>query len=289
MKTPLAFLAGAGVGALAMWLAMPKASQPAAESAGRQTAGHESRQGGAPASELEALPSKTRRPASAAEKADDEGATVLDESNMKPAEMRQILQAMAKEAAEKKTRRLDERMATLKSRLNLDDATAAKVRALLENSAEEEDRVVEAAGGLVWTDPADSGKPALNRAAMDESILKLLAPEQAVAYKEFAAEQKENRIEVVTAREMTRLQENLTLTPGQKDKVYQALNEIAAREEQDAKQSADLDPAELKARRQVRLDALRPLLTPEQFAIASRQVLVGFPDADEAREPDGKE
>ncbi len=160
---------------------------------------------------------------------------------------------------------------------------------MLENSAEEEDRVVEAAGGLLWTDPVDSGKPRPKPRRDGRIHSQAPAPEQAVAYKEFAAEQKENRIEVVTAREMTRLQENLTLTPGQKDKVYQALNEIAAREEQDAKQSADLDPAELKARRQVRLDALRPLLTPEQFAIASRQVLVGFPDADETPEPDGKE
>lgn len=285
MKTPLAFLAGAGVGALAMWLAMPKAttSPSGPERRGQETAHQEGRKGGSPTrDDGGALPSKTKRPVATA---DDEEAKILDEDDEDSPEMRGIRESMAKELAARKARRLDERVAALKDRLNLDDATAAKVRAALASGEEEEDRVMEAVEGK---DPApvEPGEPTRKREALDESITKLLSPNQATAYKEFAAEQKENRIEVATGREMTRLQANLTLTPDQKDKVYQALNEIAAKEEEDGRQAMDLAPKEMKARQQARLDALRPLLTPGQFeeyerrSTASLRILGGEPGED---------
>lgn len=285
MKTPLAFLAGAGVGALAMWLALPKATTPAnPEQARQETARQEPRKGGGPAADGgAALPAKTKRPTSAV--GDDEGAKILDEDDEDSPEMRGIRAAMAKELAERKGRRLDERVAALKTRLNLDDATAAKVRALLASGDEEEDRVMEAVDGTENTAPVEPGEPARKRAALDESIAKLLNPDQAAAYKDFSAEQQENRIEVATGREMTRLQANLTLTPDQKDKVYQALNGIAAKEEEDGRQAMGLDPAEMKARQQARLDALRPLLTPGQFqeyerrSMTSLRMMGGLPDA----------
>ncbi len=281
MKTPLAFLAGAGVGALAMWLALPKATTSSPGRSGQETAQQEGRKGGSPADGAGgALPSKTKRHAATT---DDEGAKVLDEDDENSPEMRGIRAAMAKELAERKGRRLDERVAVLKGRLNLDEATAAKVRSSLASGDEEEDRVMDAVDGK---DPApvEAGEPARKRAALDESISKLLNPEQATAYKEFSAEQKENRIEVATGREMTRLQANLTLTPDQKDKVYQALNDIAAKEEEDGRQMTDLAPKEMKARQQARLDALRPLLAPGQFeeyerrSAASLRVLGGVED-----------
>lgn len=284
MKIPLAFLAGAGVGALAMWLAMPKVASPAGPPpVPGETTRQDVRQNKATGDEGNAAPSKTRRPL-----AEDSGAKILDEDDMDSPEMREIRESMAKELAERKARRLDERMATLKTRLGLDDATAAKVRALLESSRdEEEDRVLEAAGGLQWSEPIEPGEPARKRLAMDQAITQLLNPAQAAAYGEFAAEQKENRIEVATGREMTRLQANLTLTPDQKDKVYQALNEIAAKEEEDGRQAADLDEKEMQSRQQTRLDALRALLSPEQFAeyerrsMAALRMLGELPEAGE--------
>jgi hypothetical protein len=287
MKTPLAFLAGAGVGALAMWLALPKAATPPTpEQARQETARQDARKGDSPGTGEGGMPAKTRRPSAAAE---DDDSKILDEDDMDSPEMRGIREAMAKELAERKGRRLDERVAALKSRLNLDDATAAKVRALLEGSEEEEDRVMDALEGTERSAPIEPGELTRKRAALDESIAKILNPTQATAYKEFAAEQKENRIEVATGREMSRLQSALTLTPDQKDKVYQALNGIAAREEEDGRQFVDLDPAELKARQQARLDAMRPLLTPQQFAEYERRSISSLRAIGEPAEDDHQE
>src|SRR5690606_24171185 len=95
---------------------------------------------------------------------------------------------------------------------------------------EEDDMVSKAIAGQS-TLPAAPGEAAKKRADLESQISSLLKPEQAAAFTEFRQEQRENRIEVATGREMTRLQQSLTLSPAQKDQVYQALATISTSEE----------------------------------------------------------
>jgi hypothetical protein len=272
MKTPLAFLAGALAGGLAMWLVLPKGGEAAAgKTAGKTEAPQEPRANHKPTEEARdsvPLPAKTKRPA-AKEEVEEDSAVVLDEDEMDSAEMSGLREAMAKELGERKQRRIEERLSALKARLNLDDATAAKVKALLEAGDEEEDLLQKVAAGDEL-EPPQPGEEARKRAATEQAIAKLLTPEQAGAFAQFTAEQKENRIEVATGREMTRLQQELTLTPDQKDKVFQALNGVAALEDDRGGLSITADVEEMKARRQSRLEALKPILTPEQYQAYER-------------------
>ncbi|WP_035602193.1 hypothetical protein [Haloferula sp. BvORR071] len=269
MKTPLAFLAGAAVGAIAMWLAQPKGHEAAAEKVpGKVEVPQVTHTNSKPTEDAQdGLPTKTKRPAGKEEEEPD--AVVLDDNDMNSAEMSGLREAMAKELGERKQRRIDERLSALKSRLNLDDATAAKVKALLEAGDEEEDLLQKVAAGDDL-EPPQPGEEARKRAATEQEIAKLLTPEQASAFTQFTAEQRENRIEVATGREMTRLQQELTLTPDQKDKVFQALNQVAAKEDESGGLSITADVEEMKARRQSRLDALKPILTAEQYQAYER-------------------
>jgi hypothetical protein len=265
MKTPLIFLAGAAAGALAMWLAQPRAQDPGAGTSAGQAAAEKTRrssQSGVPEGGMSNA--KTDRPPISGNAEGD--AIVLDEDSP---EMAQVREQMLKELAARKQRRIDERVAALKTRLNLDDAQTAKVRALLESGDEEEDMLGKAVAGES-TLPPIAGEAARKRAELEAGIAALLKHDQAAAYSEFRNEQRENRIEVATGREMTRLQQSLTLSPDQKDQVYQALAGITTGEEERGDTGITIDPAALKARRQSRLDALKPILTPEQFAAYAR-------------------
>jgi hypothetical protein len=263
MKTPLAFVSGAAVGALAMWLALPGGKDAAVEGpAGESPTGK--REQGPPAN----MPAGGRRSAKTDRPGKDEevvgDAVVLDEDDENSPEMARIRETMAKELVARKQRRIDERLAALKTRLNLDDTQTAKVRSLLEAGDEEEDMLSKVIAGDSSLPPS-AGSAAQKRANLEEQISAVLKPEQAAAYGEFRQEQRENRIEVATGREMTRLQQSLTLSPGQKDQVFEALGRIAASEEERGDTGISIDPEVLKARRQARLDALKPILTPEQF------------------------
>jgi hypothetical protein len=265
MKTPLVFIAGAATGALAMWLAYPKAD-PVAQSPSAQTntgkpvrAAHEDAKG-------TMGKTKTERTAKAE---DDDETIVLDEDDEDSPEMAAIRETMTKELLARKQRRIDERLAAMKTRLNLDEAQAAKVRVLLEAGDEEDDMVSKAIAGES-TLPLAPGEAVKKRTELEDQISSLLKPEQANAFTEFRQEQRENRIEVATGREMTRLQQSLTLSPTQKDQVYQALATIASTEEEGGNAGITIDPEQIKARRQARLEALKPILTPEQYSTYER-------------------
>jgi hypothetical protein len=264
MKTPLAFVSGAAVGALAMWLALSGERAARVEGVAEGLSPGK-REQGAPAGTPEdrMRSAKTERPG----KDQDGDAIVLDEDDEDSPEMLRVRETMAKELLARTQRRIDERVAVLKTRLNLDDAQTAKVRSLLEDGDEEEDMLSKVIAGESSLPPA-AGAAAQKRADLEERISAVLKPEQAAAYGEFRQEQRENRIEVATGREMTRLQQSLTLSPGQKDQVYRALGMIAAGEEERGDTGISIDADVLKARRQARLDALKPILTPEQYEVA---------------------
>lgn len=267
MKTSLVFLTGAATGALAMWLAQPR-GETGPGTSGRQAAPGKTQRSSQPGTPEGGMSkAKTNRPPISGDP--DDSAIVLGEDDEDSPEMAQIRESMVKELAARKQRRIDERVAALKARLNLDDPQAAKVRALLESGDEEEDMVSKAIAGES-TLPPQAGEAAKKRTELEARIADLLKPDQAAAYGKFRDEQRENRIEVATGREMTRLQQSLTLSPDQKDRVYQALAGITSGEEERGDTGVSIDPKVLEARRQSRLDALKPILTPEQFAAYER-------------------
>lgn len=244
-----------------MWLAQPKADPAEAESPSAQTAPVEpARTADAEVSGSPMGKTKTER----VPKGEDDDTIVLDEDDEDSPEMAEIRETMTKELLARKQRRIDERLAALKTRLNLDEAQAAKVRVILEAGDEEDDMVSKAIAGESTLPPAP-GEATKKRIELEDQIGSLLKPGQATAFTEFRQEQRENRIEVATGQEMTRLQQSLTLSPTQKDQVYQALATIASAEEESGNAGITIDPAQIKARRQARLEALKPILTPDQY------------------------
>jgi hypothetical protein len=85
-------------------------------------------------------------------------------------------------------------------------------------------------------------------------------------------------VEIATNREMAQLQQQLTLTPEQKDQAFQALGDIARMEAENPRKG--FDPTAIEAAKQARMDALRPILTPEQMkAYESNPTMsFGIPD-----------
>ena len=106
----------------------------------------------------------------------------------------------------------------------------------------------------------------------------MLSPEQQDEFAAFQQDQRENRVEIATNREMAQLQQQLTLTPEQKDQAFQALGDIARKEAENSQKG--FDPAAMDAAKQARIDALRPILTPEQMkAYESNPTMgVGIPE-----------
>ena len=188
-------------------------------------------------------------------------------------EMKAIFAKMEEQRKEARIRRIDERLAALKTRLNLTPDQEAKLRALLENSPEM------GLGGLPFmtTNVSRDGKGGAvsigagvatssdnaNGANFEEQLAALLSPEQRDEFTTFQQEQRENRVEIATNREMAQLQQQLTLTPEQKDQAFQALGDIARKEAENPQRG--FDPAAMEAAKQARTDALRPILTPEQM------------------------
>ncbi|WP_386780342.1 hypothetical protein [Luteolibacter ambystomatis] len=180
--------------------------------------------------------------------------------------MKEIMEKMKQAQEEKRARKIDERLAALKSRLGLTDEQAAKVRALLEKESGNDDIGAVLSGdasAVNVTSLLGEGDKA-SQSATDAKIAEVLTPEQQAKFKAFQQERKENRIEIATNREMTRLQQGLTLTPEQKDRAYQALGDLAQREEEQPA-SNGFDPQAMVDKQQARRDALRPILTPEQM------------------------
>jgi hypothetical protein len=189
-----------------------------------------------------------------------------------PPEMKEMFSKMEEQRKEARARKIDERLAALKSRLKLTPDQETKVRALLESSPDMgrgagllegvKVAVNGNAGGVSLSSAAASAGNATG-GSFDEQLAALLSPDQQDEFVAFQQEQRENRVEIATNREMTQLQQQLTLTPEQKDQAYQALGDIARNE---ADQPANgFDPAAMAAAKQARVDALRPILTPEQL------------------------
>ncbi|BCU76211.1 hypothetical protein [Luteolibacter sp. LG18] len=263
MKVPFVFVAGLGLGVLCGWAGASRG--PCHDSV------EGSAQAGAPAPKpalaasaaIETPDARSERPARPPkpEKPDKPIVRTFSSTDGEQTpEMKEIMERMKQAQQEKRARKVDERLAALKSRLGLTDEQAAKVRAVLEHGEDGGD----GAGDTIDVAKLLNGESKDERDAADGKLAGLLTPDQQAKFQAFQQEQKENRIEIATNREMTRLQQGLTLTAEQKDRAYQALGELAQRED-DQPATKGIDPQQMMARQQARRDALSPILTPEQM------------------------
>ena len=104
------------------------------------------------------------------------------------------------------------------------------------------------------------------KAAENELIAKL-SPEQKLAYDQWKLAEKANKVELATNRELSSLQSQMSLTAEQKDRAFAALSTLA-QNEMDVDPLAE--PVKFMERRKGRIEALKPILTPEQMALYER-------------------
>lgn len=188
--------------------------------------------------------------------------------------VKEIMEKMQQQMKEKKARSVEERLAALKARLNLTPDQEAKVKELLEKSSVGEDGMTRilSAGGKGGALNLNMGND--NPKAVDEQIAALLNTQQKEAYNVFQQEQAENRAEISANREMAQLQQQLTLSPEQKDRAFQVLGNLARNE--DTQGGNVFDPEKMQAKRKARLEALRPILTSEQMKVYENNPSMGF-------------
>lgn len=286
MKLSLVFASGLALGILFGWVGGSKSTSAPATTTTAQTESKSARgSSSSPASQgssdtPESKAERAARPAKP-DKSDKPFVRTFSSTNGEQTpEMKEIIEKMKKAQEQKKARKIEERVAALKSRLGLADEQAAKVKAVLEQS---EKGGGDAADVLAREGNLDvakllSGENKSEREASDAKVAELLTPEQQAKFQTFQQEQKENRVEIATNREMARLQQSLTLTPEQKDQAYQALGGLAQHEDDQASTSG-FDPQAMVAKQQARRDALRPILTPEQMkAYESMPMQAGLED-----------
>lgn len=209
---------------------------------------------------------------------------------------------MKKQMQDKQKLKLDERVSVLRTRLGLNDAQAAAIRELLEkNPGGPQAMMMQAMSGEKVDEASmllGMLRPGQKTAELTEKIAGLLTPEQQQAYSAFRQEQRTNEVEVKANKELARLQSSLTLSQEQKDKAFSVLSTFADEEYDNpvspmaglmAQQmkshttgmpNKELEPhkeevqaaADLAAqRRQQRVEAMRDILSPEQFSLYEDQ------------------
>ncbi|MGI8601575.1 MAG: hypothetical protein ACR2OZ_01110 [Verrucomicrobiales bacterium] len=194
-----------------------------------------------------------------------------------PEDLDTVKAEATKRLTEKRQRRIDEKIAAIRSRLNLSDEQAAKLRGVYEanvpNAAELFVKFLTASenGG----EGAEDLVAELSKAAQIESsgspqldgqIRDLLTSEQQTAYADYRQEQRTNQIEITASKELTKLQGMMTLRPEQKDTAFGILSELASNEI-DAPSASLSDPEAMTKRHAARSAAFQGVLTPEQLAI----------------------
>lgn len=187
------------------------------------------------------------------------------------AQKKQIEETFRKQWRETNARRMNERVGILTERLGLSPDQASKIKEIMEAGLSEREEAFnlfagEAVGGMSEYMLPENVLRISDQVKMDEKTAEILTPEQKPEFEIFRKEQKENQIEISASREMLEIQENLTLTPEQKDNIYQQLTQILTEEYgQDANEGNPYLPmhdASQKLRRQA---ALSSILTPEQM------------------------
>jgi len=138
-------------------------------------------------------------------------------------------------------------LSTLKSRFHFTDAQISELQKAL--AADEE------FGGDYLTKPDADWQ-----ASIDKMLEAMVSPAQKEALAAYLDERHANRVEVNTTREMANLQQHLTLSPEQKDKVYDLLSNFADGRDR----SPDGDAMALS---KTLRDGMSKVLTPDQMKV----------------------
>jgi hypothetical protein len=222
----------------------------------------------------------------------------------KSPEVVKMQEQMKKQMEEKQRLKLDERVAGMKARLGLNDAQTAAIRKLLEENpgGMQSFMALAMSGGDSKEKESEMIlellHPGQKNTELTEKIAAVLTPDQKEAYAAFRQEQRTNQVEIKAGKELARLQSSLTLSPEQKDKAFAVLSTLADDEYENPisplvtimaqqlehpmgnRESKELDPHkdEIKAaaalaaeRRQQRVEAMREILSPEQFKLYEDQ------------------
>lgn len=271
MKTQMTFLTlGAGLGAAITWMitSEPSPTPPPVAAKPETTRPADTRKSPAMSEERTDGPTRPLPP--------DQP---LDLSSLPPPTAAQqipaeVLKELETRRQDERTLRINERLAAFKDRLKLTPDQLPKLRALL---------------GKINLTHGDASKvlgtPSPQARELNDQLNAFLSPEQQELFAAFQQEQLENQSEIATNREMAQLQQQLMLTPEQKDRAYQLLGEIARKE---VGQPFDLaDRQAVDAARQERVDALRKVLTDEQMEVYERNPPLGFAIPDMIETPNG--
>ena len=180
--------------------------------------------------------------------------------------------SMKDQEAKRLALRVEERLASLKARLGLSDAQLAKIRPLV-------DRMLQAAspvsigedGGITLNadnTQEDQQKTAAEKAQAEQELLETLDPQQLAAYQDWKRDEKANRAEAKANQELASLQSQLSLSPEQKDAAFAAFTKLAS--EQGEETNILSNPQGFVESRNAKMEAMRPILTPEQMAVYER-------------------
>lgn len=180
--------------------------------------------------------------------------------------------------------RIESRLLALKTKLNLTPEQETAVRAAMEKANAEREALRQASAGLreEWAKLSDEERDARHReevakfaavdAAQEAEITALMSEEQLAAYEQYKSEQKQTEVENRANMQLGQLQSMLSLTEEQKDAAFQYF----------AQQAQTFDPREIMAQggdpreffeeqQKAQLEAMRQILTPEQFELYSKQ------------------
>ncbi|RYD38471.1 MAG: hypothetical protein EOP86_00745 [Verrucomicrobiaceae bacterium] len=230
----------------------------------------------------------TVRPASQIAKADVAKRAEAKESTEPAAARPEDAERAAREARFQEMRQMDRaqrhdaRVLALTTKLNLSPEQQNAVREALQKGSADRDAVREAGDarrrdGAQDTDEtrrADMAKIAAIDAAQEENIAATMSGDQVTAYADYKNEQKQVTVENRANQMLGDLQNRFSLTDEQKDAAFQYF----AKQEQES----GFDPVQIVAQggdpmalmeqmQKERLEALKQILTPEQFALHSAQ------------------
>jgi hypothetical protein len=136
---------------------------------------------------------------------------------------------------ERQMERLTSKMAKWSAALGLEEGQREKLLELADAHFEElETLEANAEGGdsALISDSAKRAMAIMSGRALEESMAELLTPSQKATYQEFGERQDQSRAEARTLRQLAGLQEDLMLTPEQRNDVYGVLYENSLTEVQ---------------------------------------------------------
>ncbi|MEM7386700.1 MAG: hypothetical protein AAF514_17320 [Verrucomicrobiota bacterium] len=203
-------------------------------------------------------------------------------------DMDQILEDSRERERNQSRKRIELKVASLRDRLGLSEDQARQVRELLEAEEDSKQEGLEslirlAMGsedgseegiGEVLAQPGGTGS--LDGNKTDAAIADLLSEDQKEAFGEYLEDRRANEIEMKANQQLASLQAMFDLSGEQKDAAFDAFARLEAEQMEEGAPSA-LGIETLNRQREARMEALQPVLTPEQMEVYrnSAQVLTG--------------